>query len=469
MKFNYYYSKWILIGIIIIAAALRFFTLNNFDLNFEEQLIWFAGMQNTPLDALICIVKIKPFSLILAITSWITCYNDLYIELVNRTITLLSGIIAIPLIFILTKKIYSEIEGIIAAGFIGLSFNCIIASQNMTEQSLLLTFSLLYFIALITFLDKLAEEEKTSKKDNIFLIITGLLLGLTSIWGILIILISFFYSFFFIKKIKIFLKTICRFGYIIIPLGLFTWWGLYQNIIYADFKTNYLNTINYIISNNFILSTIFIAPIFYSIFIYIKRAITKTESIEDAKTKFSNSTLIISIWLCASIIGFILITLFMKVKFTEIDLIFILPPLFIFIARSIVLISSKLNHQIIIGSAFGLIFLISIYFNLELIDNKPEYNQATRYIMRTNEDNQYNIMFYGNNIFSSEAFTYYLKKNNIKNNVILLNDIKNANIDYTWFIADNSIDESIITGMFNKDLIIGGYRYKGVTIYQLKN
>jgi len=301
------------------------------------------------------------------------------------------------------------------------------------------------------------------------------LLAFSSIWGILIILISFFYSFFFIKKINIFLKTLARFAYMIIPIGLFTWWGLTLNIVYTANKytaIEYLNSINYIISNNYFLSIILIIPIFYLIFIYIKRLFSKDEFGEDAKTKFNNSTLVISIWLAASVVGFILITFLLRINFHTSDLIFILPPLFILIARSIILISNKLKNQIIISSIFGFLFLISIFINLENINNKPEYNQAVRYIMR--DKNEFGILIPAHNNFPKEAFTYYLQKNRIKNKIFLMDDFDiitkkiDEDLDYFWLIFDNiHTDKKIISDLHKKNLIRAGYRYKGITIYKI--
>jgi hypothetical protein len=491
MKFNYIYTKWVLIGLIVIAGILRYFTLNTISLTLEEQLIWFAGIQNTPIESLLFIAKIKPFSLIIAITSWLSCFDGLYIELVNRAITIIAGIIAVPLGFILTRKFYSEIEGIIVAGFICLSWNCITASQNIVEYSFLLVFILLYFIALISFLDRISEEDSElsdkiiiPKQESIFLIVSGLLVGFISIWGIAVVFISFFYTFFFIKKRNVFLQTIGRFAYIIVPLGLFSWWGLYQNIIYTSNKytaTDYLNSISSVITNNYILSILIIMPLFYLIFVYIKRIISKDEFGEDAKTKFNNSTLVISIWLVASVLVFVLITSLLRIRFTIDDLIFILPPLFILVARSIVLISSKLKHQIIIASIFGLFFVISVFINLENIDNKPEYNLAVRYVMRViknDNKNKYAIMMSAdkNNIFPKEALTYYLKKNEIKNEVFVAKNINNVikkikkekKVNYIWFIADNDYtNKKIIAEMIKKGLIQSGYRYKGITIYKI--
>ena len=491
MKFNYIYTKWILISLMLISAALRYFTLNTVSLTLEEQVIWFVGTQNTPIEGLLLLTKIKPFSLIIAITSWISCYDGLYIELINRAVVIIAGVMAVPLGFILARKFYSEVEGIIVAGFIALSWNCITASQNMTGYSFLLVFILLYFIALISFLDKISDEEiELSDKitipmyESIFLIVSGVLLGFTSIWGIAIVFISFFYIFFFIKKMKIFLKTISRFAYIVIPLGLFSWWGLHQEVIYTNTKISaidYFDYFSYTIANNYVLSALIIAPIFYLMFVYIKRIISKNEFGEDAKTRFNNSTLVVSIWFAASITAFVLITLFLQVDFTADDLIFVIPPLFILIARSIVLISSKLKHQIIIGSIFGLFFIISIFMNLENIDNKPEYNLAVRYIMHTinnDNDNKYVIMMsnYENNIFPEETFSYYLKKNKIKNEIIIFNNnfdmikkIADIKANYIWFIADNDyVNQKIIAEMIKKELVENGYRYKGITIYKIR-
>jgi len=485
-NFTYKYTKWILLSLVIISILLRYFTIENYSLDVEEQLLWFYGTRTTPFDSLMGLIQFKPLNLILSITNWITCSNGLNIEIVNRSISTFAGIVSVPLIFILARKFYSEIEGIISAAFITFSWNCINNSQNMAEHSLLLMFVLLYFIALITFLDRISEENFVSKQEYIFLITSGLLLGFTSIWGILIIGISFFYSFFFIPYIKTFLKTIVHFMAIIIPLGLFILWGLTTNIYTTNIYSaeSYINSFNFVISNNYILSVVLILPIFYLAFLYIKRLFSKNTFGEDAKTKFHNSTLIITIWFIGSIIVVILFTLLLKIKLNSNDLIYIFPPLFILLARSIALISPKLKHQIIISSIFGCLFLISTLINLDYINNKPEYNQAIRYIMHSiNNDktNSYGILMINNkqNILPKEAFSYYLKKNKIKNKLFLLDNknnifdvikqAKNTKLNYIWFIAnENNTNKNVISEIKNIELVLEGYRYKGLTIYKLK-
>jgi len=169
MKFTYKYTKWILLSLTVIAGIIRYFTLIDTTLNIEEQMLWYCGTNNL-FETFLLIIKQKPFSPILTITTWLTSWDGYYVEIINRSIAIMTGIFAVPLIFVLARKFYSEVEGIIAAGFITFSWSCIYTSHNITEHSLLLTFLLLYFIALITFLDRIAEEENVSTQENIFLI-----------------------------------------------------------------------------------------------------------------------------------------------------------------------------------------------------------------------------------------------------------------------------------------------------------
>ena len=474
MKFNYSYTKWILLAITVIAGIIRCFILDVISLDTEEQKIWFCGIQYTPFDSLLFFLEIKPFSLILSITAWLTCWDGVFIEILNRSISVLAGVLCVPLIFILARKFYSEVEGLISAGFISFSWICISVSLNMAEHSLLVMNILLYFIALITMLDSISEEGIVSKQENNFFILTGILLGFTSIWGMLIVFVSFFYIFFFIKKLNIFLRTLARFSCIIIPISLFCFWGLKQDIYSLNNYVflDYITFISDAISSNYFISIVLISPIFYLIFVYIRKLFSKEEFGEDAKTKFNNSTLLVAIWLLGSILGFVLLACLLKISFSLSDLVFVIPPLFILISRSIVLISARIKHQIIISSAFGLLFLLSVFLNLDNINNKPEYDQASRFLMR--DKNNFVIIVSKDNNFPKEAKTYYLNKNNIKKPIFqienidkTLKEISKQNVDYIWFIADNDADKEIISELYKKKLITGGYRYKGITIYKL--
>ncbi|MCL2039243.1 MAG: hypothetical protein FWG85_02305 [Bacteroidetes bacterium] len=474
MKFNYSYTKWILLAITVIAGIIRCFILDVISLDTEEQKIWFCGIQYTPFDSLLFFLEIKPFSLILSITAWLTCWDGVFIEILNRSISVLAGVLCVPLIFILARKFYSEVEGLISAGFISFSWICISVSLNMAEHSLLVMNILLYFIALITMLDSISEEGIVSKQENNFFILTGILLGFTSIWGMLIVFVSFLYIFFFIKKLNIFLRTLARFSCIIIPISLFCFWGLKQDIYSLNNYVflDYITFISDAISSNYFISIVLISPIFYLIFVYIRKLFSKEEFGEDAKTKFNNSTLLVAIWLLGSILGFVLLACLLKISFSLSDLVFVIPPLFILISRSIVLISARIKHQIIISSTFGLLFLLSVFLNLDNINNKPEYDQASRFLMR--DKNNFVIIVSKDNNFPKEAKTYYLNKNNIKKPIFqienidkTLKEISKQNVDYIWFIADNDADKEIISELYKKKLITGGYRYKGITIYKL--
>ena len=475
-QFQNIYTKWILLALMLVAAILRYFTLTTTSFTIEEQELWAAASSGSIIDSISYINQVKPFSLLLGWTNWLFCWEGIYIEFFSRLVSFISSVLAVPLIFILSRKFYSETEGLIASSLIAFSWVCISTSQEISQYSLLLSFSIFYFIALITFLDRVSEEQIFNQIDTFLLVISGLLLGLLSVWGIMLVVVSFFYSFFFIKKINTFLRVTQRFLYILLPLSLLLLLNFNRPIIYSLYTpqwTDYIASFNYIITNNYLLSVIVILLLLYLGGVYIGRISSKEEKGEDAKTSFNNSTLVITICLVGSIIGFVLITFLLKFEFSRNDLIIFLIPLFLLLSRAIVLVSTKLKTQIILGSILAIVFLISTIINLEEINNKPEYDQVFRFIKTSSV---YDYQRYGL-VYTSlmHQNDFYYKKYDIRfPQVVLKKDIKEIDdsgvlgIGVYWLINDNSINiENYIKELKINNKFDGGYRFRGVTIYKI--
>jgi hypothetical protein len=490
-KFSYTYSKWILLGLILIAAALRFFGSNSISLNFEEQLFWFVGSQESILDAFALTKQFFFANPFLAITAWLTNFSDFQSELLSRLPSLIAGIAAIPLIFFLARKFYSELEGFISAGFVAFGWIFIAQSETLSEHSIFFAEILFYFISLMTFLDRISVEQIATKLDFILLIFSGLLLGFTSFWGIIVVLITIFYSFFLIKKTNSFIKTLSALVIILIPLAFFVYFSLKSSLFFTGNSLNFhkiLAIFNQIIANNFILTAIICSPLVFIFYIYLKKIIKPKDFGEDAKTNFGNSTLILTIWFVGNLLFFVIISYFFHPIFDYNDLIFLLPPIIILISRGIILSTKKFNNQIILSLIYC-IFIISVsIFNIGNINSNPDYNQVTRYIMRTSnkinstKNQNFGIVFSGRfiNPVPISANYFYLKKNHIslptfsfngkiENIEKVLSEAKAKKINYLWFICDKTlINENFLQHLRNKSNIIDGFSYNKIILMKIK-
>jgi len=485
--FTYIYTKWILLALMIIAATLRIIGANTIPLNLEEQLLWFVGTQKSILEVFEAILQFQPNTPIIAFTTWMTNFKNIQNETLSRLPSLISGIVAIPLIFILARKFYSEIEGLIAASFVTFNWICINNSQTLNEYSILFSATLLYFISLMTFLDRISEENVVEKSDSVLLIFSGIVLGFTSICGILTILVTFFYSFFFIKKIDTFFRTVAHFITILLPLAIYLLFLSYisENLYTTTFEAIYFfEGLNFIIANNLFFTVLICSPLLFLAFIYIKRLIKPSDFGEDSKTKFSNSTLILTIWLFGSIILLLVLAIFLKFDFKFNDLIIFLPPIIILIARSLVLTTTKLNNKIILGSILSLVIIITYILNFKNLYINPEYERVSRYIkFQTPENPKYGIIFAGNAGGKNyqipvEASNFYLKKNDIhfptftfgsqeENISAVLKKIKKENITYVWIICDTTVIDSKFIRALKKNInLVDGFRYKKIILFK---
>jgi hypothetical protein len=357
-----------------------------------------------------------------------------------------------------------------------------------------LSLEIFYFISLITYFDRISEEYVASNLEVFLFIISGILLGLSSIWGILIVVVTFFYSFFFVKKISTFIKVLTKFICILLPFAILIW-GMnnFSNLFEFHSVTfniiPYLQSINYIISNNYLLSIILISPLFYFGVVYIKRLMNPDDFGEDARTKFNNSTLIITIWLVGSIGVFICSTLLLNIEYEYADLIFLLPPAIILISRSIILFSNKLRNQIIFGVTYTIIVIIACLLNANYYSNRPfnnpDYNSASRYIMRNinkSSNNSYGIVFtgIGSKFITNDAYSFYLKKYHInmpiftfngssKNITPTIDSAKKQNLNYLWYVSDARITaEELIRTLQSNAKLVDGFRYRGITLYLIE-
>ncbi|MDR0927571.1 MAG: hypothetical protein LBO69_07385 [Ignavibacteria bacterium] len=389
-NFKHQYTLWVLIALVIVAGAVRFWMAAYTSLGFEEQMLWFIGAKHSILDSIENIWYYKPTGLILGITAWLTNYQWLHYEILSRLISYLAGIAAVPFIFYLARKFYGEIEGLLAAAFIAVSWLCIDVSTTVSIYSLLLMLLIAYFLSLMSFFDDIAEERVPKVSTTITFVATGLLLGITSVWGIISIAISFFYTFFFITKPKQFFAIFSKFTFILIPMALLVWVYFQYDMIFEAHSIDILASLlalntaiadNYVLTGVVVLPLLWLAGIYIKKLIYIKILIKTNEERLDIKKIFANSTLLLTIWFVCSIAATLLLPYYLHIKYDISDLVFCIPPLAILVARSIVLFSQKVRRQLIIGGVLIASIILASYLNLSKLTDYTDYNQATHFIM----------------------------------------------------------------------------------------
>ena len=482
LEFENKYTKWILLTFILLGIIMRYIFCSINSLSAEEQIFWSISSQDS-LATVFSLVKenIKSHNFIAFLLDFanykIYDYFGIYSEYIVRLPAMLAGILSIPLSFILVRKLYSEAEALFVAVFFSFSWIHIQSWQAFNGWSIFLCLTILFFIALINFFNTLSTNKVIWSADIFFLIASAILLILSNIFGVILVFVGFCYSFFFVKQIKLFLRTAAYFFAIFILSALYYYFLFSNNFLSFSDKFSILDfflSLNYLLSNNLLITGLLVLPLLFLIFVYIKKVFKRGKFGEDARTSFINSTLFLVIWLFGASGLFLLSIYFLHIKYVETDILFLLLPIIILGARGIVLLPKILKFQYIYLVVFSLIILINSYILQGSASMKnPDYDKAIRYVLRKSE--QYNrniVVLTGLDKYSFPKSTFYLKKYDIKYNIFLLNSynlelpFRNT---YCWCFLDEQITKDLVKeNILRKFNVIDGLQYNNLTLLLIK-
>lgn len=437
--------NFILIGILILAAVLRFYNI---------------GFQGAWLDEIHTLKEADPnlsFKELHELIMWREGIPHFYFILVRffgiifthslfsiRLLSVVSGILAVYSIYLLGKEMKSKQLGYIAAFLLAIQPFHIEYSQEGRSYSLLVLFIIISFYRLVLFL-----KQSNIKNALVLGVFLGLItnahpIGIVNVISVFLIIIT---SFFFIKekkeKIKYFKNTFLS--------GLTTlivFFPVYQIVSkVSDIQSFWVQkpSFQYVIQVLINLSggnkIVFYLIILSFIFLLVRTSVNFIKNKNtDTKTDFSNA-LIVFYW----IVFFFLFILFKSLGDASIFLnryLISLVPGFVLV---LALVIEKIRFKYIKIATTTLISALFIY--VLFIDKKyyttnvkAQFNEISEQVKSENKNNEVIISNWG------WLLTYFLDRNNEIKNVyekkldLYINDVKTNSViqENFWYIDGNS-------------------------------
>jgi mannosyltransferase len=439
----------ILLGIFILGATLRIYGLGTQSLWNDELASWDISNQATTGKVLTEVIQndIHPPLYYILLYYTIQLFDSS--ETALRLLSVIFGIAAIPLIFLLGKLLYSRKEGIVAAGLLAVLWCPIYYSQEARSYSMLLFLSI--FAMFSWFKLNVFEQSNMRYKRNYTLVyaVTGILMSYLHYFGLLLIVVQGMSALVLsIITKRNFKRTILT--YLVIGLTFVPWLAItlsqIGNGVSSHMAVPHWNFWFYFLGFLFnkSIAVMFMASCLYLFWFirYSKQVFTKGNS-NNIKTLIDTVLLIHFIF--PFILGFA-ISQFVTPILTWRNLIVSLPAAYLLISRSWVMLVHNIRFKNVYKIGFALVLLFHLIYGIEYY-NKPQKQQfsaAVEYIVN-NESTYHSALVLGY-AWSPKYFNYYFEKFSSKTRLdIILGEysdidttraiISQKNTEYFWYIT----------------------------------
>ena len=174
-----YLSIWSVIFLVIVTVGLRLLFINS-AFWYDEACSWFTAKQIFPfgiMDNLLNLDLQHTPLYFFILHFWMKIFGDS--EIAIRSLSLLFGVVTVPLVFVLTKKLSNGLNAVFATCIASVAPLLVFFSVEARMYPIVLVWVLLSLISLANF------EQKSDKKSLISLVIFNLLIPYTFVGGIL--------------------------------------------------------------------------------------------------------------------------------------------------------------------------------------------------------------------------------------------------------------------------------------------
>jgi 4-amino-4-deoxy-L-arabinose transferase-like glycosyltransferase len=394
-------------------------------------------------------------------------------EIIVRLPSAIFGIIAIFIIFLLGRKLYSYKEGLIASFLMASLYQPIYYSQEARPYTMLLLFTMLSVYFYIDIFTNFWHGKQTTYYLIIGYILSAIFSCYVHYFGVYFICIQFLILFLFsIRKPKNILTTLLIYLVILIAylpslprfLDILKFTTIYSKLLRSSLEQSYLsvgskgivtlfNQLTIAAFNNSKTFAVFVLVLCLSLLVKTFYIFLRSKSLGKHTKDINCLIFFILLWVVLPFLGAYLISLFWVPVFSERNLIIILPALYIFFSRSIVslFLNIKIQTIIIIITAS----LIAGTFNIDYYRKpfKEQFREAGEFVAKNSYSyDDLSIIAWG---CSPRFFDYYIEKFGLNKKIdlmiparydvnILQKFITERNPRYLWFLCYEGPDSNYI-------------------------
>ncbi|MEK6904979.1 MAG: glycosyltransferase family 39 protein [Nanoarchaeota archaeon] len=409
---------WILAAILLVAAVLRFY-------NIEEESLWLdecftLSYGSKPINLLVETLKkdVHPIGYYLLQHLLIDYFGSG--EMVLRILSVFFGVLSVYLTYLLGRKLFSWKEGLLAAFFVAISYTSILYSQEAKMYSMFGAFFLLSLYSFIMFLKKPSYFNILFFSISIALLLHTHVIG----WVILFFYIIFYLSMFILEKKKLesthsfFKRSMISSRFFLVLLILFLLYlpwlkmlALYQLPLLYNFlgakliEKLSLELLPVIMVSVLVVTFAFLALLYLILMdkIDLNRWFGNRGHTKRIFSFFSHETVLFTLILSFIVLDFLL----SRYLFSSVSIVrfcfFILPLFYIVLSR--VLLRMKRNK---LANFLFILLILSASFELYkfyAVDSKEEFRKAAQYI--EDEASPNDVLFLHRAGITKLCFDYY--------------------------------------------------------------
>lgn len=408
-------SNFYLIFIIFVAAGLRLWGLENSSLWTDELSSWRHSHQPSLIDV---INSVKPDAhppAYFALLHYVIKYfgdSEFWLRLPSA----LAGIVTVYLTFLLGRQLYSSREGYIAAAIMALSWAPIYYSQEARAYSLLLLVSIALFHYWQKIMWAFNENTEIPKSTYLAYLVTATMMNYLHYFGLQLVVLQLLgFCALFVFRPHILLKIAVL--YSLVFLAYLPWVPVMMGQMSAHSshwiaESTFLDSAASLVVFSYKIDTtalvLLIAPAyFYALFTGL-RNIGHTQTLSSCRAAVFSSGGLLVLWVTIPFLAAFAQSIVIRPILIDRYLIFILPAVYILLARGIALAPLTLGRIWVV--LICIVLFVTLVFDEHYYSQpqKDQYREAVEYASlseRNHEDFPF-IAF----TWRKEFFDYYLDR-----------------------------------------------------------
>ncbi len=444
-------STWIIIGILLLSCAVRIIGIAKESYWLDEAIsVKQAQASSVNLIELVKVEMHMPLYLYLS-RGW----NDLFgvSEFSLRMLSLIFGVLAVYVIFLLGKRMFNERVGIYSALLLALSPIAIYYSQEAR------LYTIFMFIVLLSFYMFISYLKYDKFKYLLFYLLVNILMLYTNIFAFVVLGIQALWVLFKNRKylvsisIAIALSILALMPIILnILLNYSNYNYVEKNWMFPSIDKIWMMLVHY--ASGILIFFIIMFVVIFGLRIYLKKSkfilknvfkisgfnVKSAVNVND-KSEISNSLLMLFFWVIVPII-FVWLLFIVQPLFHERYLLFTLPAYILLLAFSISQFKSKYRTGIIFVLVLFSIYAIFVQYQTV---NKDDWRTASEFLKNNVKPTDYLLI---NPYYQQDPLTYYYNYpcfneaysehcNFVKKNIITIN-IGSTCCNYDTKVVDNN-------------------------------
>ena len=366
-----------------------------------------------------------------------------------RFLSVIAGILSIPVMFLVGRRFYSDREGLMAALFLAVFWAPVFYSQHARSYSMLLLLSLLSVYFWLGIVTGLAKGYKVSYFVIVTYIVTAILTAYVHYFGVFLILLQGVSAVLMLLKKRRALVTVFAI-YFVIMLTYLPWLPIFLYQLSTGRKIwvpASMFAVFFIYAHFLFNKSIVLLFFIFSIFGFW--FLLTLLNAKRARTKLIHpSTLLLVLWLVVPITIIYFISVFSGAAvFVNRNLLISLPAAYILLARAITQLPLNHTGHAVVAVVIAVIFLGHLLFGKGYYwqPHKDQFREAVGFVVEQSETESYQNAAIIGYAWSPDYLNYYFEKKGSEQRVDMVAGqvediaavteyIHTEKPDYIWYI-----------------------------------